>query len=901
MAERIAIVVVGMHRSGSSAMARLLSLAGATLPNGLMHAGNGNETGHWEPQRVADYNDVVLAAFDATWDSPFGLGVNATRRAALAPFVEGARAIIREEYGDASPIVLKEPRMSLVADLWTEALEAEGYCCKFVITVRPPTEAAASLRKRNGFALDKGLLLWGAYVASAELLTRAHDRVFCRYDDVLVRPASVLDDIEAKLRIELPHRTAQAHAAMDAFVRPALKHNYAMTIPPIPPHLRPISELSDYIYASIVGEIPNIDVSRDLQTWFSDLDQTITPLMLGIEQRLQHEQEMAVAAANGRVEAHRLEVDRANALYHGQLADVARLNAQFAEIEAHRRDAEQRLAEVEQVRLATQACLDQREAEIEALHGSFEGTNRVVADLSESLEQRTAELAALNTDYSTKMEEIALLSDANTNLERAYGEANAALTVQVAESARVEGEAAAARAAWHDRETALVQHARGLADASEHAAREYAATLAQFEQRYKEERTALLTAAQAREAELEAALAAEVVTAQDTARLADEAIATLRNALAQAQNDAIARTTDLQQQIYAANAAKAESDAKFAEIEIHRRDAEQRLAEVEQVRLATQACLDQREAEIAALHGAFDATDRVVADLSKSLEQRTAELAALNADYHAKMGDIALLSDANTKLEREYAEANAALAAQVAESARVKGEAAAARADWHGRETALVQHAGGLADASEHAAREYAATLAQFEQRHEEERAALLTATQAREAELEAALATEVATAQDAARLADEAIATLRDALVRTQYDATARATDLQQQINAAHAAKAEDDASTAEEIAALTRLNDDMAGRHAEGMAIMAGQADEREATMQQLLKTRDLLQAEITQRDAVEAELRHAVAELTQELAQRDATLASHAAQTEQPTIIDRLKAVLNGWKAP
>lgn len=645
MAERIAIVVVGMHRSGSSAMARLLSLAGAVLPNGLMHAGAANETGHWEPQRVADYNDVVLAAFDATWDSPFGLGANATRRAALAPFVEGARTIIREEYGDASPIVLKEPRISLVADLWIEALEAEGYCCKFVITVRPPTESAASLRKRDGFALDKGLLIWGAYVASAELLTRGHDRVFCRYDDVLVRPASVLDDIEAKLRIELPRRTAQAHAAMDAFVSPALKHNDAATIPPIPPHLRPISELSDYIYASIVGEIPNIDISRDLQAWFSDLDQTITPLMLGIEQRLRHEQESAIAAANEQVEAYRLEVDRVNALYYGQLADIARLNVQFAEIEEHRRDAEQRSAEVEQVRQATQACLDQREAEMAALHGSFEATNGVVADLS------------------------------------------------------------------------------------------------------------------------------------------------------------------------------------------------------------------------------------------GTVERRTAELAELNAAHHA---DIALLSDANANLERAYAEANAALAAQAAENARVEGEANAARADWHDRETALIQHANGLAEASEHAASEHAATLAQVELRHEEERAALLTASQAREADLQAALTAEVAAAQDAARLADETITTLRDALAQTEEVAT----DLQQQIDVLRATKAESDAAAAQAIAELTQLNDHIVRTHAEEMAAAAVRLDEREETLQQSATARHMLQAEIEQRREVETELRHSVAELRQDIAQRDATAASHASQVESLT---------------
>ncbi|WP_380787666.1 hypothetical protein [Sphingomonas sp. R86521] len=673
-------------------MARLLSLAGATLPNGLMRAGYGNEAGHWEPQSVADYNDTVLAAFDAAWDSPFGLGVNATRRAALAPFVEGARTIIREEYGAASLIVLKEPRISLVADLWIEALEAEGFSCKFVITVRPPTEVAASLRKRNGFALDKGLLLWGAYIASAELLTRGHDRVFCRYDNLIVRPASVLDDIETKLRIELPRRTAQAHAAMDAFVRPALKHNDASTIPPIPDHLRPISELSDYIYASIVGEIPNVDISRDLQNWFSDLDQTITPLTLGIEQQLRREQDSAIAAGYA-AEAYRLETERVNGVYAEQLAHIARLNAQFVEADELRRDAEQRFAGAEQVQLATQASLDQREAEMAALHEALEATNRVMADVSGTLEIRTAELAELNADHHAKMAHIAALSDANIDLQRANAEANEALAVQAAESARVAAEVDAARADWHDRETALMHHANGLADANEQAAREYAAALAMVEARYEEERTALLVASQAREAELEAALAVEVAGSQDMTRQADQAMAGLREALAQTHEAAAARTTELLQQIEVLRAANVESDAATAQTIAaltHRNDEMVRTHAEEVAVMAVRA--DEREASLEQFATAqrllqVEATQlqeteselrQSVAALTEALEQRDATLASHAGQIESLIATIADLNRARIAQEeasaaeaREFRDREDALQAAVA--AQIKG------------------------------------------------------------------------------------------------------------------------------------------------------------------------------------------------------------------------------------
>ena len=284
MTGKTALIVIGMHRSGTSAVARLLSLAGGALPVNLLGIGAGNETGHWEPQRIIDYNGGVLAAFDAQWDSPFGLGMSASRRTVLDNYIEGAQKLIREEYADQRLIVLKEPRISLLVDLWIAACEAEQYKCKFVIMVRNPVEVAASLRRRNGMPFDQGLLLWGAYEASSVLLTRRHNRVFCRYEDVLTKPTSVLETVEATLELELPRLTAKAHSEMNAFVQPSMWHNNAQTLPGIPSHLERIRELADYIDLKMTGNEPIRDMSRIVQDWLGDLDQIVMPFIIGVRE-----------------------------------------------------------------------------------------------------------------------------------------------------------------------------------------------------------------------------------------------------------------------------------------------------------------------------------------------------------------------------------------------------------------------------------------------------------------------------------------------------------------------------------------------------------------------------------------------------------------------------------------
>src|SRR5688572_11653374 len=54
-----AILVLGMHRSGTSAITRVLNLAGAFLPGPFAAPAPDNETGHWESTAVVAVHDEL--------------------------------------------------------------------------------------------------------------------------------------------------------------------------------------------------------------------------------------------------------------------------------------------------------------------------------------------------------------------------------------------------------------------------------------------------------------------------------------------------------------------------------------------------------------------------------------------------------------------------------------------------------------------------------------------------------------------------------------------------------------------------------------------------------------------------------------------------------------------------
>src|SRR5690242_20012263 len=87
----IGVLVLGMHRSGTSALTRMLNLLGCALPDELLGANYSNPEGHWESQRAIAINDALLIALGRSWDDIRELPADWLRR----PETEAARQQIR--------------------------------------------------------------------------------------------------------------------------------------------------------------------------------------------------------------------------------------------------------------------------------------------------------------------------------------------------------------------------------------------------------------------------------------------------------------------------------------------------------------------------------------------------------------------------------------------------------------------------------------------------------------------------------------------------------------------------------------------------------------------------------------------------------------------------------------
>jgi hypothetical protein len=166
-AQRRAIVVLGVYRSGTSALTRALNLCGALLPETVHSPQMGlNPTGFWETEDVTDLDSRLMEQLGGKWNRiDFELPDEGP---VIEEFRDDARAILREIYHDAPLILIKDPRICALGPAWHRALSDHGYRPGYVVSVRHPLEVARSLRAGGGGTLEAGLALWRAFMDRVE-------------------------------------------------------------------------------------------------------------------------------------------------------------------------------------------------------------------------------------------------------------------------------------------------------------------------------------------------------------------------------------------------------------------------------------------------------------------------------------------------------------------------------------------------------------------------------------------------------------------------------------------------------------------------------------------------------------------------------------------------------------
>jgi hypothetical protein len=227
-----AVIILGMHRSGTSLLTGLLSQVGVVMGKRLYAPQKGvNEKGFWEHEDIVDTHDELLLHMGSQWDDLLPLDKDWWEADVVQPFVDRLSGLVRRDFFNAPVWALKDPRMCRLLPLWFHIFTFQQVRPIFVCMNRNPFEVVASLQKRDGFSREKALVLWLSHSLSAEHYSRGRPRVFVDFDEVVQNPAEALLKIEREADLAFPVSVNEARRKIEAFVSLDLRHHKASDRP----------------------------------------------------------------------------------------------------------------------------------------------------------------------------------------------------------------------------------------------------------------------------------------------------------------------------------------------------------------------------------------------------------------------------------------------------------------------------------------------------------------------------------------------------------------------------------------------------------------------------------------------------------------------------------------------
>jgi hypothetical protein len=224
---RVAILVLGMHRSGTSALTWLLGRLGTVLPSDAIDASGDNARGYWESAGLVKADDQVLRVGRSSWFDPRPLDLSRLSEDAIASRRNRIREAIERGWGEAPLMAIKDPRQCRFVPLIAQVLAEMGVEARAVLMLRSPAEIARSLQSRDGTTPAFAHLLWLRHMIDAERATRGMMRAVVDYDGMLADWRGTMTRL-APLAGRADWQPAAGEAAeIEGFLDPSLRHHRA--------------------------------------------------------------------------------------------------------------------------------------------------------------------------------------------------------------------------------------------------------------------------------------------------------------------------------------------------------------------------------------------------------------------------------------------------------------------------------------------------------------------------------------------------------------------------------------------------------------------------------------------------------------------------------------------------
>jgi hypothetical protein len=260
---RPGVIVLGMHRSGTSIVGGLMSKMGLQTGHPLIPPNFDNEKGFFERIDVVLQNDNLMQkqsvhyAYNThTFDTKLGLKhILENEREHF--FSEGRRGLAFLNSPSSYPWMLKDPRLCITLRTWLPLL---NFIPSTLFTYRNPFDVALSMhtRETEHFPIQRGLKLW--YIYNKRAIVQSNDlcRVVTSHRKVMTQPTVEMKRIYDGLigcGVPVPHMVSEAD--INSFIDTSLQHGKTSIIDQYCSQMNSLSASPDEISLSSIHPPPD--------------------------------------------------------------------------------------------------------------------------------------------------------------------------------------------------------------------------------------------------------------------------------------------------------------------------------------------------------------------------------------------------------------------------------------------------------------------------------------------------------------------------------------------------------------------------------------------------------------------------------------------------------------------
>jgi len=204
------VVILGMHRSGTSLLSAGLAASGLNLGSELMGANKFNSKGHWEDNDIVAFNNRILKEFRLQWDSiEFVTEEMLMSESCLVLIEQGKQLLLKKLDDNSDSFAFKDPRTIRLLPFWIMVFDSLKLTPKYVFITRNPLDVCKSLERREAKASSLSQLIWLQHNIGqlGSLKQISNNLKVVDFYDFCKKPRETLEQLAIFLSLQAPEQS----------------------------------------------------------------------------------------------------------------------------------------------------------------------------------------------------------------------------------------------------------------------------------------------------------------------------------------------------------------------------------------------------------------------------------------------------------------------------------------------------------------------------------------------------------------------------------------------------------------------------------------------------------------------------------------------------------------------